>query len=332
LLLADMGADVTKIEPPGGDEMRAIGPTGADGVSLAFRAVQAGKATRNLDLKSAAGRSEFLVLAGAADILVESFRPGTMERLQLGPERLRALNPGLIYCALSGFGRAGPRRDMAGHDLTYLALTGVLDAIGQPRIAYPPPADTSGALFATIAILAALHARARDGRGCVIDLALADAAMPLHLFGLAELAATGPRLGGADGALGGGAAYNAVYPTADGGHVVLAAIEPKFWTAFCGAARRPDWLARQSEPLPQRALTAELAQMFAALSCEEAVATFGPADCCFAPVVPVGEAIRSPQAVARGLLPIDGSGAVQALFPAIVDGEAPSSRAPLRDA
>jgi len=163
LLLADMGALVTKVEPPRGDEMRSIGP-GQDGVSHAFRAVNAGKATRRLDLKSDAGRAAFLALARETDVLVESFRPGTMERLGLGPATLRAANPGLIYCALSGFGSTGPRRQQAGHDLTYLALTGVLDAMGPPRVAYPPPADTSGALFATIAILGALHARGRDGR------------------------------------------------------------------------------------------------------------------------------------------------------------------------
>jgi len=165
----------------------------------------------------------------------------------------------------------------------------------------------------------------------VIDLALADAPLPLLLFSLAELAAGSGHLGGADGVLGGAAAYNAVYRTADGKHVVLAAIEPKFWAAFCQAAGRPDWLSRQSDPLPQTALTAELAAMFAALRYDHAIARFAPADCCFAAVAPFADAIRSPQAAARGLLPVGEDGVTQALFPALVDGEPPERRAPLRE-
>jgi crotonobetainyl-CoA:carnitine CoA-transferase CaiB-like acyl-CoA transferase len=331
LLLADMGATVTKVEPPAGDELRQIGPVGPDGVSHAFRAVNAGKTTRRIDLKSPSGRAELLALAAEADVLVESFRPGTMERLGVDPATLRAAHPRLIYCAMSGFGRDGPDRDRAGHDLTYLALNGMLDAIGASGVAYPPPADTSGALFAAIAILGALLGRAKDGQGCMIDLALADAPMPLLLFSLAELAASGARLGGPAGVLGGGAAYNAVYRTADDRQVVLAAIEPVFWAAFCGAAGRPDWLRRQADPLPQAALRAELAGMFAAMRLDDAVARFGPADCCFAPVVPLADAVRSPQALARALLPTGADGVVQALFPAVVDGRAPRPRPAVRE-
>jgi crotonobetainyl-CoA:carnitine CoA-transferase CaiB-like acyl-CoA transferase len=331
LLLADMGAEVTKIEPPSGDEMRQIGPQGAEGTSHAFQAVNAGKTTRRLDLKSESGREAFLALAATADVLVESFRPGTMERLGLGAETLRAENPGLIYCALSGYGRSGPWMDRAGHDLTYLAQTGILDAMGHPGVPYPPPADINGGLFATIAILGALNARARDGKGCVLDLALADAPMPTLVFSLAELGVSGDLIGGAQGLLGGGAAYNNVYRTADDGKVALAAIEPKFWASFCRAAFRPDWLARQSEPLPQHALGAEIAAMFAALTLAEAVARFEPADCCFAPVAAFDHALHGFHATARGLLATGADGRLQALFPAVVDGQRPPPRPPLRE-
>ena len=324
LLLADMGAVVTKIEPPAGDEMRLIGPA-------AFQALNAGKTTRRLDLKSDDGRAAFLDLATNADILLESFRPGTMERLGLGYDTLRERNPGLIYCGLSGYGRTGPFVDRAGHDLTYLAQTGALDATGHPSVPYPPPADINGALFATIAILGALNARHRDGKGCLLDLALADAPLPTLLLSLAELGAAGDRLGGAEGVLGGGAAYNAVYRTADNGRVALAAIEPKFWAAFCNAAGRPDWLDRQSDPLPQDLLQAELAAMFGELDLADAVARFAPADCCFAAVSPFDQAAAQRQAAQRGLLAPGADGMLQALFPALVDGAPPAPRPPLSE-
>jgi len=330
LILADMGADVTKIESPAGDEMRVIGPRAGGEESAAFRALNGCKRQMQLDLKAEGDLETFLALAREADVLVESFRPGTMERLGLGVERLRAANRGLIYCALSGFGRAGPWRDRAGHDVNYLALNGMLGAVagetGTPVAPYPPPADLSASLFGAIAILGALNARARDGQGCDIDLALADAPLPLLAFSLAELGVRTGRIGGAEGLLGGGAAYYCVYPTSDGRHVSIAPIEPKFWRAFCAAAGRADWVARYDEAFPQPALRGEIAAMFAGMTAEEAAARFEPADCCFAVVQSLADAVDSPSFAARGLLQRGDGGMVHALFPALVDGEAPEPR------
>ncbi len=333
LLLADMGAEVLKIEPPGGDEMRTIGPQGPCGRSIYYDAVNAGKSVCRLDLNHPGQRNQLLALVRDADVLIESFRPGVMERLGVGYAALARENSRLIYCGLSGFGRDGPLAGVAGHDANYLSLTGMLDHNGkdQPMFFDPPVADCTASLMAVIAVLGALNRRHVEGRGCLIDLSLADATMPLQAFHLAELGATGrvPRRAGE--ILNGGAAYYRIYRTADGRYVSLCAIEPKFWERFCGAAGRADWLARQADPLPQDGLGREIGAMFAGLTQDEAIARFGPADCCLAPVLDLAEAMRQPQLLARNLVRRGSSGLFQALFPAHVEGEPPALRDELRE-
>jgi len=331
-LLADMGAEVLKVEPPDGDGMRDMGPRRADGQSAYFAAVNAGKTTRRLDLKRADQRAAFLDLVKTADVLVESFRPDVMARLGVGCETLRTLNPRLIYCSLNGFGATGPLAAMAAHDLNYVALAGALPPVGSDgSLPDTPLADCAGGLFAALAIVGALHGRARDGRGCHIDLALVDAVMPLQILPLAALGAAGTAAPPAEGQLNGGAAYYHVYETADGHHVTLGAIEAKFWRAFCAAAGRPDWESRHAESLPQRALIAEVASLFRQLTLAECERRFGPADCCFAPALDLADAIASPHMRSRGLVQRTAGGELQALFPAVVDGELPAPRAPLRE-
>ena len=330
LLMADMGAEVIKIEPPAGDEMRSLGPRGEDGSSMYFQAVNAGKTTRRMDLGVATVREEFIAMVAGADVLIESFRPGVMTRLGVGYATLKESNPRLVYCSLNGFGYHGPLAKMPAHDVNYLALAGALHHNGgNPPFFDPPVADCAGSLFAVIAILGALHGRARDGRGCEIDLALADAVMPLELFHLAELGA-GIEARPREGMLNGGAACYNVYETADGIRVSLGALEPKFWRAFCLSAERPDWLARHQDPLPQHELKAELAAMFGTLTLVECNARFSECGCCFAPILDLRRAVDSPHYRDRGLVR-DSSSGIQALFPAIVDGQTPSLREPLRD-
>ncbi len=329
LLLVDLGASVLKIEPPAGDEMRAIGPIGARGLSIYFEAVNAGKVSLKLDLRNAADKERFLALAGEADILLESFRPGTMDRLGLGPEMVRARNPRLIWCSLSGFGADGPRRDQAGHDNNYLALNGVLAGTGladRPVFFDPPVADVTGSMMAAIAMLGAVNKRARDGEGCVLDLALADSVMPLVSFPLAGLDAGRGAPVREGELLNGGAARYRLYRCADGRFATLGAIEPKFWRAFCEAAGHPEWVARYDAPLPQTALIAEVAAFFAALTLDEAIARLEPADCCFAPVLTLDQAVETEQMQARGLVRRGADGHWQALFPGKADGEAPAVR------
>jgi crotonobetainyl-CoA:carnitine CoA-transferase CaiB-like acyl-CoA transferase len=335
LLLADMGAAVLKIEPPNGDELAHLGPRDADGAPVFYGALNAGKSVRRMNLKDAAVREEFLDLVRQHDVLLEGFRPGVMTRLGLDYDTLSGLNPRLIYCSISGYGAAGRLATKAGHDGNYLATSGVLDRNGEgrPVVFDPPVSDTSGSLFAALAILGALHGRNRTGEGCHIDLGLADVMMPLQLMQVADWGANGTVPKPATTYLNGGAAYYDVYATADGRNVMLGSVEPKFWRNFCEAAGKPEWVARQSDPLPQQQLRAEVATWLRALSLKEVLARFEGVDCCLSPVLDLGEALDDADLRARGLVvdAPDGAG-LQTLFPARIDGVAPAPRRALRAA
>lgn len=330
LVFADMGAEVLKIEPPQGDDMETLGPRGPHGEGLFYEAVNAGKTVRRLNLKSPEGRAALLDETDAADIFLEGFRPGVMAHLGLDPALLRARNPRLITCAISGYGASSPAAMLAGHDANYLAAAGMLHRNGTPpRFFDPPVADVAGSLFAAIAILGALQGRARTGLGCHIDLGLGDVPMMLQLFELAGLRSRPASPPPDSTYLNGGAAYYRIYATLDGRHVALGAIEHKFWAAFCTAAGHPEWIARQSEPLPQTELIADVAAVLANLTLHDCVTRFGPADCCLTPVLDLNEAVATPHHRARGLL-AEREGTLQALFPAWFDGAPPHPRAPLQ--
>ncbi len=332
MLLADMGAEVLKVEGPDGDDMQHLGPTDEAGQPLYYHAINGGKKIRRMDLKSATVRTEFLALVADADVLLESFRPGVMERLGVDYRTLSALNPRLVYCALSGYGANGPLARAAGHDANYLALTGVLFRNGRGTGAYfdPPVADDAGALFAVVAILGALRERDRTGRGCEIDMGLADAVWPLQSFQVADYGESRYSPGPEETYLNDGAAWYRAYRTRDGHLVALGAAGGGFWRRVGEAAGRSDWIARGSDPLPQRSLIAEVHQFLAGLDLAECLARFVPADCCFTPVLSLAEAIESEQCRSRRLVRRAPSGVLQALFPAWVDGEPPASRPPLR--
>jgi alpha-methylacyl-CoA racemase len=331
LLLADFGADVVKVEPPQGDGMRLLGPRDPDSTPLFHAALNAGKRVCRLDLKSDTGKAGFLQLADEADVLIEGFRPGVMGRFGLDQATLRERNSRLIYCSMSGYGADGPLAQTAGHDGNYLAIAGVLHRNGVPPRGFDPPiADMSSGLFAIIAILGALEARRRDGLGCHIDLGIADVAMPLQLFQIAALEADGVPQSEST-YLNGGAAYYRVYAMRDGSHIMLGAVEPKFWRAFCEAAGRPDWIERQDEALPQTALIADLATFFATLDARACETRFAEADCCLSPVLDLRQAVASPHHARRGVVRAAPQGGHQALFPALIDGEAPASRPPLTE-
>ena len=330
MLLADMGAEVLKIEGPEGDEMQHLGPRDESGAPIFYPSVNAGKTVRRMNLKDEAARTEFLRMVENADVLIESFRPGVMARLGLSYDALRAVNPQLIYCALSGYGANGPLAQAAGHDANYLALTGVL----QRNANYfdPPVCDNVGALFAVIAILGALQGRAREGRGCELDLSLADSIWPLQTFQVADYGARGYSPGPEETYLNGGAAWYQVYRTRDGVRVALGTAGDKFWERFCRAAGRPDWIARAAEPMPQRALMAQVQALIGALTLAECNERFAAADCCYTPVLTLAQAVHSEQTRARQLVRRSPTGALQALFPAWVDREPPAPRPPMRHA
>lgn len=335
LLLSDMGAEVVKVEPPQGDPMRTFGAADGDGLSPFYKLLNRNKAVVRLDLKSEAGQEAFRRMVESADVLLESFRPGVMERLGFGRDRLRALNPGLVHCALSGYGQTGPFRLRAGHDLTYVAMTGSLAGSGTaatPVMTFPPLADHAGAMQATVSILAALLRRGRSGQGAAIDVSLFESLLSWQYWGL-TLGRRGQNPRREHDLLNGGAAYYRIYRTRDGKFAAFAPIEEKFWAAFCTAAERPDLLPRQSEPLPQTSLISELEQLFASRSLADWEALLGPADCCFEPVLEPSDVPGHPHIQARGLIAAsDGADATaEILFPALIDGMAPPPRKPLRE-
>lgn len=328
-ILADMGADVLKVEPPAGDPLRKLDPVNGgavESVSPYYRTVNAGKRVLALDLKSETGKGAFATLAAAADVLIESFRPGAMDRLGFGRDRLKAINPRLVHLALSGYGQTGPRALDSGHDINYVAASGALSASGPT---WPPLADHAAAQFAALAILGALVGRGRTGEGAFIDASLAETVLGWQGWSLTA-ASVGAAPQPESNVLNGGAAYYRVYATKDGGRVTLGAIEPPFWKNFCAAVGRDNWIARQNEPLPQTALIADVAALFAARTRAEWDATLGTVDCCYGPVLGYAEVAADPQVAVRGLVRA-GDGAVQVAFPALVDGRPPEPRAPYRD-
>ncbi len=317
LMLSDMGANVIKIEPPGGDEMLRLGPKDTDGHPVFYNALNAGKSVAQIDLKSASGKQNLMDLLETADILIEGFRPGVMARLGFDYETLSASHHRLIYCSISGYGPTGPLANVASHDGNYLATSGIMDRNGdlKPVFYDPPVADMTGALFAAMAILGALHGRASTNKGVFIDLGLADALMPLQLLQIADWGANGTVPKRNSNYLNGGAAYYQVYRTVDDRAIMLGSVEPKFWANFCNAANRADWIDRQHESFPQHALIAEVSSFFQSRSLDDLQHMLVGVDCCFSPVLDLGEALTSKQTAERDLVCATEEG-MQALFPA----------------
>ena len=311
MVLADLGAEVIKVEEPGsGDPIR--GYTAPSGRPVFFDALHRGKRSLTLDLRSEESRDVLLRLVATADILVEGFRPGTLARLGLGHDVLLGANPRLIVCAITGYGQNGSLSGRAGHDLNYLAEAGALpfasaSAGGQPALPALQSADLgAGALTAVAAILAALLERQRTGAGQVLDIGMAPGLLPWLALPAAELLETGSVPAGGEATLNGGLACYGVYPTADGRWLSVAALEPKFWAALCAMLERPAFVARQMDPGHQATMRADLEALFATRTMADWEAFFGEADVCVAPVRSLADALaRWPEAV-RGITGADG--------------------------
>ncbi len=305
MVLADLGAQVDKLEDPkGGDFARVTPPYAKDGMGVMFHWINRGKRSVVLDLKQPAGREAFLRLLPQYDVIVESNRPDVMERLGLGYDVLAERHPGLVYCALTGYGKDGPLRDRAGHDLNYLARAGVLGMAGPDGgpPAMPPVqmADVGGGLYAVIGILAALAGRAQTGKGRFVDVSMTEAAVSFGVFGYA-CAFAGLPVDGGKGMLMGAIAPYCTYRTKDGGAVTLGALEPKFWASFCaGTGLENNPMAQMPGP-HQAEWKTKVAAIIASRTTAE-WATFNEEhDCCLEPVLTPDEATRDPQHVARGL-------------------------------
>lgn len=332
-MLADMGAQVLKVEPPAGDPQRRINlitghPGPEEARSPFYDVVNAGKSVVAIDLKSKAGKEAFENLIQAADVLLESYRPGVLERLGFGRERLEALNGGLIHCALSGYGQTGPKRFKAGHDINYAASTGMFSASGlpaKPVIPWPPTADYACALQGALTITGALVARGRTGKGVYLDVSLSETLLSWQAFGFTVAMDGGLRRG--ENLLNGGAACYQIYPTLDGRFITLGALETHFWENFCEALGQPEWVSRQFEPLPQTALIEDVSKAIAAYPLDHWEALLGDVDCCYHAVLDYSEAAADAHVQARGLVR-EGGGVS---FPAYVDGTPPPQRPPVRE-
>lgn len=297
LHLADFGADVIKVEDLGA----------GDYASPSVRAlVNGNKRAIRIDLKQPAGARTLLHLCRGADVLVESFRPGVLERLGAGYAAVAAVQPKIVYCSLSGFGQAGPLAASPGHDINYAALAGVADQIGNaagPALSNVPVADLlGGTMPAVMGILAALFDAQRSGQGRHVDVAIADGVLAHAVLPLALLHQHGevPAIGTT--ALTGGLACYGTYRTADGRFVAVGALERKFWDVLCRRLERADLapLHRTGDAATESRLRDTLAAIFAARPLAHWSALFADGEACVTPVLRLDETLRHPHFVARG--------------------------------
>jgi crotonobetainyl-CoA:carnitine CoA-transferase CaiB-like acyl-CoA transferase len=282
----------------------------SSGEGLLFRALNRGKKSLTLDLKTQEGAAILLRLAGTADVLLESFRPGVMERLGLGYEMLARANPHLVYCSLSGYGREGSSRLRAGHDLNYVGLSGLLDLTGPrdgpPSMVGVSVADLAGALWAAVGILLALLERERMGRGQRVDGSLLGGALSFLPLPVACLQGGEPVHRGSGYLSGGLVCYN-VYETQDGAYMTLSALEPAFWAEFCQAAGREDLLDQQmSLAIPGEPSYEEMCALFRSRTRQEWIETFAGVDACCDPVYSVEESLASAPVQALDMLTPNG--------------------------
>ncbi|MFK0287330.1 CaiB/BaiF CoA transferase family protein [Streptomyces sp. NPDC090499] len=297
MLLADLGADVVRVDRPGGPGL-AIDP--------AYDVTNRNKRSVLIDLKSPDGPARVLDLAERADILVEGYRPGVAERLGVGPGDCHARNPRLVYGRMTGWGQEGPLAQRAGHDIAYIALTGTLGMIGRPDEPPAVPANllgdyAGGSLYLVVGVLAALHHARATGTGQVVDAAIVDGTAHLAAMIHGMVAAGGWQDRRGANLLDGGCPYYGTYETADGGHMAVGALEPQFYAEFLRllgglddlADARKDW-TRWGE------LRERVAARFKARTRDEWTALFEGSDACVAPVLSLREAPHHPHLAARG--------------------------------
>ena len=339
-MMADFGADVIKVEEPGiGDYGRFMPPQGFGGTSLYFAAINRNKRSITLNLKAEKGREIFLKMVTHADVVLESFRPSVMERLGIGYEQLKEQQPGIIYCAISGYGQDGPYALRAGHDLNYAGYAGLLNynraPSGEPAMPPTQLADLAGGSYmATIGILTALVGRMQTGVGRRIDVSMTEGVM--SLLPLASTAYLNTRKAPRPGhsTLDGGLPCYNIYETKDGKHVTLAALEPKFWHVFCTHIGHLELLPFHAPVGPGEREQAMdiLRAIFKTKTRDEWVAELGDIDACVGPVYTLDEALNDPHAQARGISVTSGEGdmAFQTLpsFPRMSDVEAEQRYAP----
>ncbi|MFE5396045.1 CaiB/BaiF CoA transferase family protein [Streptomyces sp. NPDC056568] len=295
MLLADLGADVVRVDRPGGAGL---------GIDPARDVTNRNKRSILVDLKAPDGPARVLDLAERADVLIEGYRPGVAERLGVGPDDCHARNPRLVYGRMTGWGQHGPLADRAGHDIGYIALTGALGMIGAPDQPPAVPANlvgdyAGGSLYLVVGILAALHHARASGAGQVVDAAIVDGTAHLTsmIHGMLAAGAWQDRRGA--NLLDGGCPFYGTYATADGRHMAVGALEPRFYAQFMDLLGIPDRAPARDDPARWAELRDAIAARFATRTRDEWTAVFADSDACVAPVLSLREAPHHPHLAAR---------------------------------
>lgn len=308
MLLADMGADVLRLEAPGRMDLVRVMPPQDKGVSTAHSFLNRGKRSMELDLKKEGGVETVKQLVADYDIVIEQFRPGVMDRLGIGYETLKAINPALIYCAITGYGQTGPYRDRAGHDINYLALAGVSSHCGR-KASGPPPmgiqiADVAGGSHhAVMGLLAAVSHRQHTGEGQFVDISMTDASFALNgMAGAACLAGNMPQEPEST-LLNGGSFYD-YYQTADDRWLSVGSLEPQFMARLCEVIGHPELKSLGLSPNPEQQTTLKqtLKQAIGAKTLANWQVIFAEQDACVEPVLTIAEAAEHPQLKARDMV------------------------------
>lgn len=306
-VLADFGAEVLKVEETGlGDYLRWFPPMAGE-YSALFYSVNRSKQSMTLNLKHEQGREILRKLVAESDVLLESFRPGVMEKLGLGYDELKKINKRLIYCAITGYGRSGPYRDKVGHDLNYLNLAGITSLIGpkdgKPSMANIQIADIGGgSLWGVISILLALQAKQLTGEGQLCDVSMLDAVLSWLAFPMAAYSAAQEDVSRGNGLLGGGYACYNIYETSDHKYISLGGIEDKFWATVCKKLGREQYIEQRTNTEAQQGMIADFEQLFLQKTQAEWTEFFSDVDVCFTPVKEFKDLPHDPQIKAREML------------------------------
>lgn len=306
MILGDLGADVIKVEQPEiGDYARSAPPL-LGNTGSAFLMLNRNKRSITLNLKKAEGQEILRKLAAKADVFVESYRPGVAERLGVGYQAISQVNERIVYCSISGFGQSGPYRDLVGHDLTYTAYSGAIGATGSkdgpPVIPAIQVSDIQAAMYATIAITAALYRREKAGKGEFIDISLMDAAVASMIMPMSfHLAGESTERGSSF--LSGGAPFYNIYETADRKYVAIAPLEPKFWIELCSVLRLEKYQDKQltSEAEADR-IREDLAGIFRQKTRDEWVKILNEREIPCAPIYDVREVLADPHVRSRKMI------------------------------
>ena len=336
LVLADLGAEVLKVSSPGKRDIVLEYEPFVEGTDIAANEVWLGRGKRNLflNLKHPTAVEIVKQLIQEYDIVIEQFRPGVMDRLGLGYEALRAVNPALIYCSLTGYGQTGPMAKAAGHDCNYLARSGNLAMAGY-RETGPAPMNIqiadicAGSMNSVVGILAAVNQRRRTGKGQYIDVAMLDGLVPFTAMDGTRFLATGEDCGRESRRLNGGSLYG-YYETADGGYLSVGSLEPKFWAAFCQGIGCPDLIDGTVEPKNIDQVRERVRSVIRGRTRDEWTAVFKDLDCCVEPVLSMEEALLEDEHIqARNLVvdvevPCSGGKRVKQLGSAMKLSESPT--------